>query len=387
MRVLFAAHGSYGHVLPLVGVARALQDAGHELRFAVGEDLCSAVTSFGLRAVAAGMSDRAMVAEAHRRWPEIVHQSPANWAARMFTDIAAPAMSRDLAELIASWRPDLVVREEGEYGAPAAAAAAGVTCVTHGWGSPLPSHAELEGVLNRLVPLWRTYGLDPPEAGHLYGAAVLDPCPRSLYGDTSPIASAHAVRPATAELRGASDSSRAPPSRGPLAYVGFGTVPLYRDQPELLATVIEALLAAEFCVLATTPHPELRTRHQTLDPERVQFAEWVSLPRLLPQCELVVSHGGAGTALAALAAGIPLLLLPRGSPSQQRTSRACAARGVAHVLNSEQLDRVELEAAVTELTNDQRFRASARDVAREIAGMPPPEEAVRFLEALDHQPM
>jgi Glycosyltransferase family 28 N-terminal domain len=117
MRVLFSAHGAFGHVLPMIGLASALQDAGHEVRFATGEPLCAAVSSLGLKAIPAGMSDDTLVAEARGRWPETEHQPPGRWAPRMFTEIAAPSMLGDLERIIDSFRPDLVVREEGEHAA------------------------------------------------------------------------------------------------------------------------------------------------------------------------------------------------------------------------------------------------------------------------------
>ncbi len=379
MRVLFSAHGAYGHVLPIVGLAQALQDGGHEVRVATGEQLCPVVASLGLPAVAAGMSDVAMVTEARRRWPESEHEPPVNWAAGMFTDIAAPAMAADLAHVIASWHPDVVVREEGEYGAPVAAAATGTSWITHGWGSPLPSAAELDGLVRRVAPLWRAAGLPAPHVEGLYGAAVFDPCPPSLYGADRPVVATPPIRPTPPRLPGADAAER--PQSGPLAYVGFGTVPFYRDQPELIAAAVEALLGAGFAALVTTPDAELARRLRSLDPGRVQVENWVSLPRVLVSCELVVSHGGAGTVLAALGAGVPLLLLPGGSPSQSRMSHACARRGAARLVNPGDVERTVLDTALTDLTVD-GFRAAAQELAAEIAGMPRAEEAVRFLEGL-----
>jgi hypothetical protein len=64
----------------------------------------------------------------------------------MFSEIAAPAMARDLAPFTSQWRPDLVIREEGEHGGAMAAAAAWVPWGTVGWGSPLPYEETRYGV-------------------------------------------------------------------------------------------------------------------------------------------------------------------------------------------------------------------------------------------------
>ncbi|MEA2390313.1 MAG: hypothetical protein QOK31_422 [Solirubrobacteraceae bacterium] len=358
MRVLFTAHDAYGHVLPMVGVARALADGGHEVRVATGATLCSTVASLGLSPVRAGMSDEAMVAEARRRWPETRHEPPGSWAPRMFSDIAAPAMIDDLAPIIASWRPDLLIREEGEHGGPVAAAAAGVTWLTHGWGSPLA-----------------------PKADDLYGAGVLDPCPASLYGEEGRPSGARPVRVTTTAT---SADRRAPrlTSERPLAYVGFGTVPLYRDQPDLIAMVVEGLLSHGYDAVVTTGDAQLARRLTALDPKRVRVEQWVSLPALLASCDLVVSHGGAGTVLAALAAGVPLLLLPRGAPSQERMSRACGTRGAARVIAPTAVTATKFDDAVATLTTDDRFRTAARQLADEIAAMPGAGAAAQFLQTM-----
>lgn len=363
-----------------MGLARGMAGAGHDVRIATSEELCPVVTSLGLTAVTAGMGDGALVAEARRRWPETEQEPPARWALRMFTDIAAPAMAADLTRLIEAWKPDVVVREEGEYGAPVAAAVTGTTCVTHGWGSPLRPAAALEDLAGRVAPLWGAAGLAAPRGEDLHGAAVLDPCPPSLYGADRPASLTQQIRPAPAALPRAFLAEALQPA--PLAYVGFGTVPLYRDRPELIAAVVQALLRAGFAALVTTPDAQLARRLRALDPERVRVEEWASLPQVLASCELVVSHSGAGTVLAALGAGVPLLLLPGGAPSQLRMSLACARRGAARLLDPDGIEGVHLDDALDDLVSQGGFRAAAQELAAEIAGMPPAAEAVRVIEDL-----
>lgn len=378
MRVLFTAHGAYGHVLPLVGVAGALRRAGHDVRFAVADELHPALESLGLEAETAGLSDAGMVAEARRRWPETIRESPAKWAVRMFTDIAAPAMASDVRAMIDSWRPHLVVREEGEYGAPIAAAAAGVTWLTHGWGSPPPAAEDRARVSELLQPHWDASGHAPLDYDELYGAGLLDPCPPSLSTQARHAVPTCSIRPVVVELRDDAE----PIERGDreLVYVGFGTVPLYRDDPRLLKLLVPILLASGFRVAITTSDPGIATALRAMDERRVEVRPWVSLRHVLPASRLAVCHGGAGTALAALTTGTPLLLLPRGAPSQMRMSAACDRRGVARVVTADEVSTGAIEAALSDLLNDDRYRRNARDVAREIAQMPEPDAAVPWLE-------
>ena len=372
MRVLFSAHGSYGHVLPMVGLARALGRHGDDVLFATGVDLCPVVAARGLAAAEAGRTDEELVAEARRRWPDATSSTPSSWTVRMFCEIAAPAMAEDLHALMEQWRPDVVVREEGEHGAPVAAAAAGIPWVTHGWGSPLPPPDALADREPLLRPLWERAGLQPPVGAACYGAAVVDPCPPSLYAGPPLARRRRVVRPGEP----AATAERAAPVRRS-AYVGFGTVPLFRDVPATIRAAVEALLELGFEVTVTTASEDLSSQLRALDPRHVRLERWVDLAPLLQSCEVVVCHGGAGTVLSALAAGVPLVLAPQGAPSQERMSAACEARGVGRTVRDH-----DVRAAVAEVIADDRFHAAAAEVAAEIAAMPDPASLAAVLAAV-----
>ena len=375
MRVLFSGHGARGHVLPLLGLARALIADGHDVLFATAPDLCRVVGSEGIETVAAGIADDAMVADARRRWPETKSLAPSSWAVRMFCEIAAPAMAAALEPIILRWRADVVVREEGEYGSPVAAAAAGLPWITHGWGSPLPGPEALADLSRLVAPVWERAGVRPPSGPELYGAAVLDPCPPSLYATEPGLPHRRVLRP---WLPDSGHEHR--PSGRRLAYVGFGTVPLFRDPPALLLTVVAALLDLKFDVAVTTGSAAIADDLRALSPERVHVSRWVELGPLLRRCDLVVCHGGAGTVLAALAAGVPLLLLPQGAPSQARMSAACEARGVGRALAvSGGAVAGRLGDALAEVASSDRIRAAAAAVAAEIAAMPDPSAVIPIL--------
>jgi UDP:flavonoid glycosyltransferase YjiC (YdhE family) len=378
VRVLFTAHGAYGHVLPLVGLAGALQRAGHDVRFAVAAELHPALTSLGLQAHAAGVSDAAMVAEARRRWPDTVREPPAKWAVRMFTDIAAPAMASDVRAMIDAWRPQLVVREEGEYGAPIAAATAGVTWITHGWGSPPPHAADRVRVARLMRPHWEATGLAPLDGDELYGAGFVNPCPPSFCSDVRISVPTYPMRAGIVELD--ADDEPLAGGIGELVYVGFGTAPMYSNDLRLLTTVVRSVLAAGLRPVVTTSQASTAAALRAIGGSSVDVRRWASLSQLLPACRLAVCHGGAGTVLAALTAGIPLLLLPRGAPSQMRMSAACDRRGAARVLTADAVNAAAIDAALVALMEDDRFSRSARVIAHEIAEMPDPDSTVALLE-------
>lgn len=138
--------------------------------------------------------------------------------------------------------------------------------------------------------------------------------------------------------------------------------------------MVKALLAHSLDPVVTTGDAELACRLTALDPERVHVEHWVSLPDLLPACDLVVAHGGAGTVLAALTAGVPLVLLPRGATSHIRTSNACRTRGAAHVIGTDPIAHADLDHALSSLITVARYRTAARELAAEIVSTPGPHQ-------------
>lgn len=378
MRVLFSAHGAYGHVMPLLGVARSLVESGHEVVVATSTTFCPVVASAGLQAHPAGMDDGALLAEAHRRWPETASLPPAAWTQRMFCEIAAPAMAAELGPFLDRWRPDVVVREEGEHGSAVASAARGLPWVTHGWGSPLQDERSLVELGRLLGPMWERAGLGVPTGTELYGAAIFDPCPPSLYTHAPALTHRHGVRPTPRQDTGQAGRARSSGRRH--AYVGFGTVPLFRDDVHLTSIAVEALVAEGFDVTVTAGDGDIARAIEDAYPTRVRVEGWVHLPELLEHCSVVVCHGGAGTVLSALAAGVPLVLAPRGAPSQQRMSVACETRGLGRAVAWNGANADDVRAAVMEVTSDERFKVAATTIASELTRMPDPSIASAVLD-------
>jgi UDP:flavonoid glycosyltransferase YjiC (YdhE family) len=378
VRVLLTAAPSIGHIAPLLGVATALRDAGHDVRLAThasGHDL---VLHAGLDVIAAGMSEADMLAERRRRWPDTDQQPPSAWGVRMFTQILAPAMIRDLRAIVEDWHPQLLIHEEGEYAGPLAAATAGIPCVTHGWGSPLRSVADLTALEADAVPLWDAAGVDMPPAAGLYRDGLLNPCPAFLQADPPGAAASWPVRPTGLPSRHSEGAPAGEVGRlGPLAYVGFGTVAHFADAPDEIRAAVAAVVNSGLGAVVTTTDEVLRRELLDAHPARAVVRSFVSFRELFATCRLVISHGGAGTVLAALAAGAPLVLVPRGAPSQLRMADACARAGVGRLATVADINHV-----VPAVLSDDLMTGRCADAAADLAAMPPPAAAVPALERL-----
>jgi UDP:flavonoid glycosyltransferase YjiC (YdhE family) len=108
----------------------------------------------------------------------------------------------------------------------------------------------------------------------------------------------------------------------------------------------------------------------------VRVERHVDQAEVLPRCRAVISHGGSGTVLAALAHGLPSLLLPMGADQPWNADR-CEALGVAWVLDVIAATPADIRAAVADLD---ALRTAAARLQQEIGRLPGPEHAVRLLE-------
>jgi UDP:flavonoid glycosyltransferase YjiC (YdhE family) len=94
----------------------------------------------------------------------------------------------------------------------------------------------------------------------------------------------------------------------------------------------------------------------------------------------VITHAGAGTAMAALGHGVPLLCLPLGRDQFFNAERICAL-GAGRMLTPD-ADSDAIAKAATDILSDGRLTAGAKHMADVIRGYGGAARAVTALEAL-----
>ena len=109
----------------------------------------------------------------------------------------------------------------------------------------------------------------------------------------------------------------------------------------------------------------------------MQVEQWVDQAAVLGRCSAVVSHGGSGTFLGALARGLPQLCLPQAA-DQFRNAEGGGRAGAALVLGPAEQTAAAARAAVERLLGTPAC-GPARRVAAEIAAMPGPGAVVALL--------
>jgi UDP:flavonoid glycosyltransferase YjiC (YdhE family) len=128
----------------------------------------------------------------------------------------------------------------------------------------------------------------------------------------------------------------------------------------------------------TVPSPFISTRSPPGSvPTSLQRA-WVSARPSFSS--VVVTHGGHGTVMKALAAGVPLVVLPMGRDQLEVAARVVAAGAGVRLKPSAAPAKVA--AAVRTLLDDEKYRKSAQRLAAAIAEETAVDRALAELEDL-----
>ncbi len=118
MRVLVTTTPGTGHIHPVVPLATALRDAGHDVLWATGRSGHGVVERFGFAPIAAGLDLRERIEGVGARFPEIFEMPPGDRRGAMFAGhfaaVAAGPMATDLGPVIDEVVPDLMVHESAE---------------------------------------------------------------------------------------------------------------------------------------------------------------------------------------------------------------------------------------------------------------------------------
>jgi UDP:flavonoid glycosyltransferase YjiC (YdhE family) len=366
MRVLVVASPMVGHVLPLLPLAGALRDAGHDVLLATGPEGMAAARSSGLDAsdVAPGLRVGPSFGKVALRHPVLALRGAdgrdrgTRFVGMLFAGLGGP-MVDGLRALADQWSPDLVVQEP-------LAGAGGV--VAAGRGVPV--------VLVNMT-LFDAEELFTSTVEAL-GAAERVPAPAQVLNTVPPgLVRFRTGRPLRFVPVAGGDAEAPPdltrPGDRPRIVVSRSTVA--DPRPDRLMNSVVAV-AADADVEVVLARPDKRVARMSLPPN-VRTTDWLPFPSVFPAAAGAVHHGGAGTLLTALAAGTPQLLVP-GSGDRRVNSEVLAASGAGLSVPADRISARDLELLAT----DDALHTAARALAAEIAAMPAPADLVHDLVAL-----
>ena len=97
-------------------------------------------------------------------------------------------------------------------------------------------------------------------------------------------------------------------------------------------------------------------------PPNAVVTDWLSYAQVMPKASLVISNGGHGTVVRALAEGVPVLVCPVGADTAENGARV-TWRGAGLMIPARLLGPTALRAGVRRLLAEPRFVARARELA------------------------
>jgi UDP:flavonoid glycosyltransferase YjiC (YdhE family) len=167
----------------------------------------------------------------------------------------------------------------------------------------------------------------------------------------------------------------------PTVLACLGTV--FNKTPGVLEAIIEALRGEQLNLIVVFGEFEDPARFGP-QPTNVRLVPCLSQPRLLPHCDLFITHGGFNSVKESLSQGVPMVVIPITADQPYSASR-CAALGVAEVIEADRRTPENIRAAARTVLDDPGYRANAKAFHAEMAALPGPEAMVRTLEALNRQ--
>ncbi len=404
MRVLFAVSDYSAHYFPMVPLGWALQAAGHEVRVACHPSQERPVSRAGLVPVPVqggpDMMERGRIfyffaAQQAGGTPLGMPLHPVTGkVVESFKDFDFPRYKREnrdrnvagvsasmdaVIEFARDWRPDLVVHDVLNLEGLLAAQVLGIPAVCHLWGAIGTDEGEA-GV--NLVPVdhnrdFERHGVGPMSAELI--RYVVDPCPPRIAAPSKALRLP--VRYLPYNGPGPSTDIGLGRAEQPRVCVIWGNSlsGLLGPRSFLVPTILEGLAGLDIEVLVAC-HPDAVEQVGPL-PANATLLGYTPLKLLLPECDLVVYHGGAGCGMTAVCEGTPHLGLPF-TPEQTAHARRVASAGLGIVHNGQTVTPAEIGASARELLADPGYRSAAAELRDEMAQRPTPAALVADLEKL-----
>ena len=346
MRFLALTFDASGNLPPLLGLIEALTVQGHQV-LAMGHDTQQ-------RQIEAAGADFLPFKNASQRDAASPVEPMVEWLAGF-----APAAHDEFLAVAQARAPDILIVD-----ALLSQALAGANA------SAWPSIALVHAPYQVLIEL-----LDGRFRAPIEGADLVLVTSYAAFHDGPPVP-ANVVfsgpsRPAVATPW----SPREPGRRLILASLSTGQ----QNQAPALRRLCEALCGVDAEVLVTTG--------LAIAPDELPSAAHMTLVRAAPHeavlahADLLVTHGGHGTLMAGLAAGVPILALPGIAGDQPPNAARVAGLGLGEVLDAASRPEAIRE-TISRLLGDRDLRRRCQSFAASVRAAPGMEAAVARIEAM-----
>lgn len=391
-KVAIVSVGSPGHTYPTLGLSEELVRRGHDVLQLCGAELAPAVASTGARAVAyptqfrersQAVSDLARIHGGGAADPDVYSELELRLELLDECERGLPA----LADTLGRERPDVVVYEPFAYAVPLICEPLGIPRVRAIPFPPLefvPSAlaasaspetlARWKAKVDRVDAVARHHGARPlpttmmpwnPYCDERFNLVLH---PRRFLRFDAPFFDRFqfvgpCLRPIQAAEAAAAEQLQ-PPGDAPLVYVSLGTI--HTEWPAFYRICLDALGGSAFRVILSVASAEIRDGLGDL-PENVLVAATVPQRAVLARTRVFVTHGGMGSTMEALSAGVRMVMVPQVSDQRAHNAPRAEELGLARVVHPEALTADALAEAVRSILADPDWAARSAEMQRAIA--------------------
>jgi UDP-glucoronosyl and UDP-glucosyl transferase len=297
--------------------------------------------------------------------PERIHHY---FLPRVFAEIGADDMIDDLVTVGTDVKPDLILFESCAFAAPLLGELLGIPAVHHLFGPRIETEV-MELIDDAVSPLWRSFGRDSPGFAGIYRDLTIEICPPSLEIEQTEYGERLFLRPSPRPVEERSVAER------PLVYATLGTV--MNTATNVFRDILIGLSDEPLDVVVTVGRDRDPADLEPIPPN-ARVERFIPQATLMPRCEVVVHHGGAGTTFGCFTHGVPQVVIPQGADNF--INAAMVERvGAGVTLLPDNVNPGSIRDAVTAIIRDPQFDADARRIADEIAVMPGPDEVAQQL--------
>ena len=379
MKILFSCIAAISHFKPMLPFANALKARGHDVRFATSVELSEDISKAGFQLLTLDRPSEQASDQVKQQFANIPAKDLGKiYAAQVFLDIfpktALPKLLKDLA----SWRPDLIVREPTEFSSLIAAQKLGIRHVRIEIVNGESEESLATNYHKQIDKLRSDVGLPPAGIGYLKDEPAFSAHPQAL-DDTPRINSQSPIRFLADPLKRSNAGIKPdwlPKDDLPLIYATFGTIAAGLEHcNDIYRIALEAFSELPVNVLLTTGKDAPADLISSVPPN-VIVRSFVPQADVLPHAQLMVSHGGSGTVIAGLAFGVPMVITPMFA-DQPDNARCLQSVGLSISISA--ADVASLKNAVITALADDNMRERAQLAAKEVEEMATVDEAVDLM--------
>jgi UDP:flavonoid glycosyltransferase YjiC (YdhE family) len=376
VRVLLTSTQGAGHFLPLVPFGQAAQRRGDEV-------LAAGPPSLAANARDAGFDFWPVETPSERRlqkvWSRVPRLAPEDLNAFVVREVFARATTTAslprLQEAGERWRPDLVLHEATEFGGALLAEQLGIPQAHVAITLTAADEEATYQAAPAVDDLRRSLGLPAdPDGARIRAAPCLTMVPAGFedLAGTGPRWIIRVRDPGWGTAPAGEPAWR-DPALGPLVYVTFGSAAGGMARAGTIYALAVAAVAQLPIQVLLTVGREFNIRSLGRVPANVRVERWVPQAEVLAHASAIVCHGGSGTVLGALAAGVPLVVVPMFA-DQPRNAERIAAVGAGVVVAPP--DPGAIRSAIQAVLAEPRYLGVAQRLRAEMLAMPAADEAL-----------